>query len=217
MLLKVHPVFWCILAPDCRENQKTNTGCMLNNPLSQLLSLINYSKNTSLGNILRTTDTEIGLIPNNHLQTAVPHPSTYYLQNRAQCKPEPTQSERLNVDSLAALDCISLAALCWEELTAANIFCQKGLYSQTKQPCNRLSHFNQVTDKQSVSPDYCGNIVPHTLQLMPPSQSPTSLQHTEHSGVVQVLPRPCTGYKQTTHAGKQSSCLFNKWLLPWLQ
>lgn len=37
-------MFCCILAPDSGEIQKTNTSCMLNNPLSQPSSLItNYS------------------------------------------------------------------------------------------------------------------------------------------------------------------------------
>lgn len=35
----------------------------------------------------------------------------------------------------------------------------KGDFSQTKQPCNLVSYFNQVTDRQSVFPDYSDNIV----------------------------------------------------------
>lgn len=94
-------VFWLLIRG---KSQEPNTSSMLNNPLSQLLSLItNYSENTSLGNTLHTTVIEIGLNPKKHFQTAVPHPSTYYLQSGAQCKPEPPQSKRLNLDPLATL------------------------------------------------------------------------------------------------------------------
>lgn len=194
---------------------------MLNNPLSQPLSLTtNYSEKTSLGNNHQTTDMEIGLSPNN-LSKLKPHTLPHII-----CKKnEPLQNRNTSVTKIQSglachSDCISLAALCWEGLTAGMTFCQSRLHSQTKQPCNLVSHFNQVTDKQSISPDYCDDIErtrTHSLQLIPPSQSPTSLHHTRHRRDFQVLPRPCMGYKQTTRAGKQSSCLFNKWLLPWLQ
>lgn len=47
-------VFWLVIP---RKTQKTNTSCMLNNPLLQSLSLITsyHTQNTSLGNIHQTT------------------------------------------------------------------------------------------------------------------------------------------------------------------
>lgn len=158
------------------KSLKTNTSCMLNNPLSRPLSLItNHFKNTSAGNIHWTTDTEIGLNPSNlsKLQS--------HTLPRIICKPEPPQSERLSGLTRRS-DCISLPALCWEELTAGMTFCQRRLHSQTKQPCNLVSHFNQVTDKKRISPDFCDNIV--RTRTPPPATNtsiakPTSLRHTE--------------------------------------
>ena len=73
-----YDVFWLWILG---KMQAINTSCMLNNPLSQLLSLItNYSNRMSPGNILCTSDTEIRLNPNNHFQIAATHPSTNYLQ-----------------------------------------------------------------------------------------------------------------------------------------
>lgn len=68
---------------------------------------------------------------------------------------------------------ISLALLRCEELTAGMTFCQRRLHSQTKQPCNLVSHFNRVTDKQSVSPDYCDDIV---RTRTPPPATNTSIE-----------------------------------------
>lgn len=87
-------VFWLLILG---KNQKTNTSCMLNNPLSQPLSLTtNYSENTSLGNIHPTTDAEIGLNPKNlsKLQShALPH---IICKKICLCKPEAPQSKRLS-------------------------------------------------------------------------------------------------------------------------
>lgn len=54
-------VFW-LLIPG--KSQKTNTSCMLNNPLSQLSSLItNYSGNPSLGTSTGQQTEKLGYIP----------------------------------------------------------------------------------------------------------------------------------------------------------
>lgn len=188
------------------KSRKTNTSCMLNNPLSQPSSLItNYSEYLLKIFHWTTQHGEIGLNSN----------KLYKLHSHSLIHIISTQQNHL---SHKAWRWIQLPLLFWEKRTAVVTFCQRRLHSQTKQPCNLVSHFNQVTDKQSISPDLSDNIevkhaAPTLLQIIPPLQilDFCSTRDTE------VLPRPCTGYKQATDTSKQSSCLFNKWLLPWLQ
>lgn len=96
-----------------------------------------------------------------------------------------TSFKRVSLDPLAAL-----STFLWlprrTNRPGGRHSAKRGLYSQTKQPCNLVSHFKQVSDKPRISPDYCDSIVPHILQLISPSHThtkkkqPTSLRHMRH-------------------------------------
>lgn len=79
---------------------------------------------------------------------------------------------------------------------------ERGLYSQTKQPCNLVSHFKQVSDKPRMSPDYCDSIVPHILQLISPShtEKTTHIPAPHETQLAKFPPRPCTGCERTAQA-----------------